>query len=158
MCRPLLILLLITGALLISTEGQQSYQMLQDILKDTVNQAIEQVNKNVNQHMNFVGFLPESENFYYEFHLRATQCGKTGNNTHREECEFLITRPKINCAVCKEDVQNQPSNRSIHCLPQMQANKAADRRNKSCSKYNVGEGSLLQQREINAAPECLGCL
>ncbi|KAJ8336909.1 hypothetical protein SKAU_G00381290 [Synaphobranchus kaupii] len=100
MCRPLLPLMLITGALLISTEGQGNYHRLSDTYKDIADQAIQHCNQNPlrnckqpgAQHINFFQFLHRTEKnnpFYIELQLKATNCKNTGETTHKDDCQFL---------------------------------------------------------------------
>ncbi|KAJ8268447.1 hypothetical protein COCON_G00136190 [Conger conger] len=154
MCRSLLFLLLIAGALLISTEGQQDYHKLTDKYKAAVDKAIQHCNEKSSKHVNFLGFLPDSEKsdpFYIELHLKVTTCTKTEKTTHRDDCPFMDRRPKINCAVCNKGTG---SGLDIHCAAQLQVIKFMEERRKLCSIYIIGAGSLsdFHRRTQDCAP------
>ncbi|KAJ8336910.1 hypothetical protein SKAU_G00381300 [Synaphobranchus kaupii] len=123
MCRPLLPLMLITGALLISTEGQEDYHRLSAIYKNIVDQAIQHCNQNPlrnckqpgAQHMNFFRFLHRTRKhnpFYIELHLKATDCSSSWKTTHQDDCKFISQEPSINCAFCKKHETD------LHCTTQ----------------------------------------
>ncbi|XP_061111863.1 uncharacterized protein si:dkeyp-73d8.6 [Conger conger] len=159
MCRSLLILLLIAGALLISTEGQQDYHKLTGIYKAAVDKAIQHCNEKSSKHVNFLGFLPDSEKksgpFYIELHLKVTTCPKTEKTTHRDDCPFMNRRPKINCAVCNKGIE---SGLDIHCVTQLQVNQFMEERRKVCPIYVLGGGSVNSLKKLEKPPaECLGC-
>ncbi|KAJ8268450.1 hypothetical protein COCON_G00136220 [Conger conger] len=152
MCSSLLILLLIAGALLISTEGQQDYHSLPSFYKDTVNKAIQHGNQKSLQHLNFVAFLPDSERpdpFYIELHLKATNCTKSEKITHRDDCQFMERRPRINCAVCN----NQRTGLFIHCAPQQKVKQFEEFRKNECIGHKVLAAEPTAPRpEISAPP------
>ncbi|KAG7455393.1 hypothetical protein MATL_G00256000 [Megalops atlanticus] len=103
MSRPLLILLLSTGALLITTEAQQSFHTLPQLYKKTVNLAIRHANKDAQQHMNYRGIHKQKEDLgflYTEIHLKPTTCTKTEVDEHRDECPFLPGKNMVFCVVC----------------------------------------------------------
>ncbi|KAJ8246535.1 hypothetical protein COCON_G00234760 [Conger conger] len=158
MCRSLLFLLLIAGALLISTEGQQDYHTLTGIYKDAVDKAIQYCNERSSKHLNFLGFLRNTERsdpFYIELHLKVTTCTKTGKTTHRDDCPFMNRRPKINCAVCNNGIKSGPG---IHCVTQLQLNQFMEERKKVCPIYLLGGGSVNTLKKQEKPPaECLGC-
>ncbi|KAJ8336911.1 hypothetical protein SKAU_G00381310 [Synaphobranchus kaupii] len=118
MCRPLLSLMLITGALLISTEGQEDYHRLSGIYKEAADQAIQHCNQNHlqgAQHINFLRFLQDTKKsipFYIELHLKATDCSNTWKTTHQDDCKFISQAPRINCAFCKKRETD------LHCTTQ----------------------------------------
>ncbi|KAJ8268449.1 hypothetical protein COCON_G00136210 [Conger conger] len=158
MCRSLLFLLLIAGALLISTEGQQDYHTLTGIHKDAVNKAIQHCNEKSSKHVNFLGFLPDSEKsdpFYIELHLKVTTCTKTEKTTHRDDCPFMNRRPIINCAICNKGTG---SGLDIHCATQLQLNQSMEERKKVCpiDVLDVISVNTLKKQEKPPA-ECLGC-
>uniref|UniRef100_A0A0E9WMP6 Cystatin domain-containing protein n=1 Tax=Anguilla anguilla TaxID=7936 RepID=A0A0E9WMP6_ANGAN len=173
MCCSPLILLLITGALLIPTEGQHNhcsflrdYHKLLDTDKAIVDMAIKHVNtelKQHEQHMNFLCFLwrkPGSKLLSAELLLRATGCKNSGMTTHQNHCKF--TEPKqftvVNCRVCIDDLtRREPS--FIHCDWQKNATTHAEHRRNGCEKHSHGGStSLAQVTDMDPAPECLGCL
>uniref|UniRef100_A0A0E9SPR0 Cystatin domain-containing protein n=1 Tax=Anguilla anguilla TaxID=7936 RepID=A0A0E9SPR0_ANGAN len=88
MCCSPLILLLITGALLIPTEGQGDYHGLSLIDKSIVDMAIEHGNKipeKPEKHMNFFQILKQTQGstlLSTELRLRATNCKNVGKTAH----------------------------------------------------------------------------
>ncbi|KAJ8336913.1 hypothetical protein SKAU_G00381330 [Synaphobranchus kaupii] len=167
MCRPLLPLMLITGALLISTEGQGNYHRLPGIYKDIADQAIQHCNQNHlqgAQHINFLRFLQGTKKynpFYIELHLKATDCSNTWKTTHQDDCKFISKAPFINCAFCYgTDLKTS----FIHCTTQRTANEHTKERNDGCKGFFLTGAShvLGETTETETtgdpAPECLGRL
>ncbi|XP_036375234.1 uncharacterized protein LOC118771367 isoform X1 [Megalops cyprinoides] len=102
MSHPLLILLLSTGALLITTEGQQSFQSLHELYQNAINLAIQHANKDAQKHMNYAGIMARNEkegHLELRVYLRPTTCPKTGVDEHREECPFSEIARTV-CMVC----------------------------------------------------------
>uniref|UniRef100_A0A0E9SM92 Cystatin domain-containing protein n=2 Tax=Anguilla anguilla TaxID=7936 RepID=A0A0E9SM92_ANGAN len=105
MCCSPLILLLITGALLIPTEGQGDYHGLSLMDKSIVDMAIEHGNKiseKPEKHMNFFHILKRekgSKLLSTELLLRATDCKNSGMTTHQNHCKFTEPKRFINCLV-----------------------------------------------------------
>ncbi|XP_036375235.1 cystatin-like protein isoform X2 [Megalops cyprinoides] len=103
MSHPLLILLLSTGALLITTEGRQSFQSLPELYRNTINLAIKEANKDAQQHMNYARTRAHKEergHLDLRVYLKPTTCTKTGVDKHRDECTFLDKVRPIICVVC----------------------------------------------------------
>ncbi|KAJ8272704.1 hypothetical protein GJAV_G00092430 [Gymnothorax javanicus] len=145
MNRLLLTLLIIAGALPIATSGQQNYHVLRGIYKEAADAAITYLNQRARQHMNFLGYLSNTEKsdpFYIELHLKATTCKNTRQTTHQDGCQFKPKTPQINCAVCKAD-----TNFTTHCVIERNAIKFVDQRKDLCPKTsNTGVHTALSQK------------
>uniref|UniRef100_A0A0E9WD82 Retinoic acid receptor responder protein 2 n=1 Tax=Anguilla anguilla TaxID=7936 RepID=A0A0E9WD82_ANGAN len=142
MCCSPLILLLITGALLIPTEGQGD-------LLSIVNMAIEhgnQIHEKPEKHMNFYRILKQKQASTFlsvELLLQATDCKNTGMTTHQNSCKFVKPTQFINCLVCTDDLtRREPS--FIHCDWQRNAAKHAELRRNGCEKYGPDKTTVLQ--------------
>ncbi|KAJ8249426.1 hypothetical protein GJAV_G00234690 [Gymnothorax javanicus] len=154
MCCLLLTVLLIAGALPIGTWGQTSYHALQGIYKEAADEAIRHLNQRVLQHMNFLGYLSNTERsdpFYIELHLKATTCKNTGQTTHQDDCQFKPKTPPFNCAVCKPD-----NDFRTHCVIEQNAIKFVDHRKKLCPKtHHTGEDNVFTSTIFSKTEEII---
>ncbi|KAG7455391.1 hypothetical protein MATL_G00255980 [Megalops atlanticus] len=119
MSRPLLILLLSTGALLITTEAQQSFQSLHALYQNTINLAIQHANKDAQQHMNYVAIAEHNEkedHLELRVYLKPTTCPKTGEDKHREECPVLEIARTV-CIVCGRKSGSGLQKSYSDCIP-----------------------------------------
>ncbi|XP_036375330.1 cystatin-like protein isoform X1 [Megalops cyprinoides] len=166
MSRPLLILLLSTGALLITTEGQQSFHTLPQLYKKTINLAIQHANKGAQQHMNYHGVLTYKEDptgyIYANFILRETTCDKTDVHEHRTECTVPAGKPFINCVVCCNRSGTELQKPFIDCIRHKEVSSRTEIREKTCSQLKPhlpGSGSIMTQKTASSETQtnCLGC-
>ncbi|XP_048858078.1 uncharacterized protein LOC125725295 isoform X16 [Brienomyrus brachyistius] len=118
----LLVLVLACGALLISTEAQDDYHSLPALYKTAIKLAVEKAHQGTHQHMNFYNIQgrPKISNDYIDIEilLRATNCAKSAEPDHRDDCVFMTNRPFINCRVCSKRSGNDLTDPSIDCAPQ----------------------------------------
>uniref|UniRef100_A0A0E9WLT5 Cystatin domain-containing protein n=1 Tax=Anguilla anguilla TaxID=7936 RepID=A0A0E9WLT5_ANGAN len=145
MCCSPLILLLITGALLIPTEGQGDYHGLSLIDKSIVDMAIEHGNQMPEKHMNFFRILRRTQGSTFlsvELLLQATDCKNTGMTTHQNSCKFMKPTQFINCLVCTDDLTRLETS-FIHCDWQRNVPKHAELRRNGCEKYGPDK-TILQ--------------
>uniref|UniRef100_A0A0E9WDC2 Cystatin domain-containing protein n=1 Tax=Anguilla anguilla TaxID=7936 RepID=A0A0E9WDC2_ANGAN len=149
MCCSPLILLLITGALLIPTEGQNDYHKLLDTDKAIVDMAIEhgnQIPEKPEKHMNFFGIRVREQGstiLSVELLLQATDCKNTGMTTHQNSCKFVKPTRLMNCRICTDDLtRREPS--FIHRDWQRNAAKYAELRRNGCEKYGPDKTTVLQ--------------
>ncbi|KAG7455390.1 hypothetical protein MATL_G00255970 [Megalops atlanticus] len=120
MSRPLLILLLSTGALLITTEAQQSFQSLHALFQNTINRAIQEANKDAQHHMNYANTRAHKEeqgHLELRVYLKPTTCQKTGVDKHRDECTFLDKVYPTVCVVCGWKSGSDITNPYTDCIP-----------------------------------------
>ncbi|XP_036375331.1 uncharacterized protein LOC118771439 isoform X2 [Megalops cyprinoides] len=131
MSRPLLILLLSTGALLITTEGQQSFHTLPQLYKKTINLAIQHANKGAQQHMNYHGVLTYKEPFIN----CVVCCNRSGTE---------LQKPFIDCIRHKE-VSSRTEIREKTCS--------------QLKPHLPGSGSIMTQKTASSETQtnCLGC-
>ncbi|KAG5841833.1 hypothetical protein ANANG_G00171170, partial [Anguilla anguilla] len=113
MCCSPLILLLITGALLIPTEGQGDLLSIVDMAIEHGNKIPEKPEK----HMNFYRILRREQGWTLlstELLLRATDCKNSGMTTHQNHCKFTEPKRFINCLVCIDDLTHLETS-TIQC-------------------------------------------
>ncbi|KAG7455370.1 hypothetical protein MATL_G00255950 [Megalops atlanticus] len=153
MSRPLLILLLSTGALLITTEAQQSFHTLPQLHKKTINLAIRHANKDAQQHMNYHGVLQFQEDppgyIYANIILRETTCDKTDVHEHRTECTVPQSKPYINCVVCCRRAGTELQEPFIDCIRHKEVSSRKEIREKSCSQLKSPPPGSSSEPGIN---------
>ncbi|XP_048858067.1 uncharacterized protein LOC125725295 isoform X7 [Brienomyrus brachyistius] len=158
----LLVLVLACGVLLISTEAQQDYHSLPALYKTAIKLAVEKAHQGTSQHMNFYNIQgrPKISNDYIDIEilLRATNCAKSAEPDHRDDCVFMTNRPFINCRVCSRRSGNDLTHPSIDCVPNRKVNQ--DKRRNMCpsDKPLLGSKTALASKDTKEAEgDCLGC-
>nr|XP_023654935.1 uncharacterized protein LOC111837273 [Paramormyrops kingsleyae] len=154
----LLVLVLVCGALLISTEAQQDYHGLADHFKEAIKHAVKKVHQSTSHHMNFYTQWKDpkirSDYIDIEILLRATNCAKSAEPDHRDDCVFMTNRPFINCRVCSTRSGNDLTDPSIDCAPQKRVDYG--KRQKMCERI-TGENCLMCVTDLKPEIDCPGC-
>ncbi|XP_072567415.1 cystatin-like protein [Paramormyrops kingsleyae] len=154
----LLVLVLACGALLISTEAQENYHTLSDLVKSGVRLAITAANKNSNYHMNFFSVPLNNQvgtNFItLRIFLKPTTCAKSNVVAHRDECPFDNSKPYINCVVCSKFTDVTFNNPFVDCKTNELVDQAHQNyRKKHCRVYLTGGTNIhtlkLNKPEVN---------
>ncbi|KAI1902078.1 hypothetical protein AGOR_G00041010 [Albula goreensis] len=151
MSHTTLILLLSTAALLICTEGQQDYHTLDSLSKNSINLAITHIHKTVRPHMNFFGILEHNEDSDYlsmKVVLKATNCAKNGENTHRDDCKSRTGNQRFACVICGERSGSELTEPFTDCIQRRRLPEKENYWKKKCvPTYNPGMHSLMSRAE-----------